>query len=242
MIATGLPSIVVVEPQEVAGYSLPWWGVPAARTREATMTPLLLSNFVRRSRCFYSVDRGATSNVAVESFGKVFCNSFSDRQILFFREIAENMASKVVDSMVKMQIKNVERPISLLISPDGGEVLTTFSILEIMKLYSCPIYIFFLGQAGSMASLVLATGTPDHRYSLPTFRIMIHKPYLTEKTSKQALTKAESSDPESIKPASLESSDDVMILNEKHETIWKMVSNVYTNLTKHTVVKSIVGR
>ncbi|KAG6465962.1 hypothetical protein ZIOFF_076187 [Zingiber officinale] len=186
------------------------------------MTPLLLSNFVRQSRCFYSVSRGATSNVAVESSDNVFSHIFLNRRILLLGEIAENTASKAVDSMIKMQIKNVERPISLLISFDGGELLKTFSILEIMKLCSYLIYIFSLGQAGSMASLVLAASTPCHWYSLPISRIMIHKPYFAEKTSKQALTEPESSKLESIKPALLESSDDVMILNEELKTIRKM--------------------
>lgn len=66
--------------------------------------------------------------------------------------------------------------ISLYINSPGGLVTAGLAIYDTMQYIRCPVATLAVGQAASMASLLLAAGEPGHRRSLPHSRIMLHQP------------------------------------------------------------------
>jgi ATP-dependent Clp protease protease subunit len=66
--------------------------------------------------------------------------------------------------------------ISMYINSPGGVVTAGLAIYDTMQYITCPVSTLAVGQAASMASLLLASGEPGNRKSLPNSRIMIHQP------------------------------------------------------------------
>lgn len=66
--------------------------------------------------------------------------------------------------------------ISMYINSPGGVVTAGLAIYDTMQYIRCPIATLAVGQAASMASLLLAAGEPGHRRSLPHARVMLHQP------------------------------------------------------------------
>jgi ATP-dependent Clp protease protease subunit len=64
----------------------------------------------------------------------------------------------------------------IYINSPGGEVSAGLAIYDTMQALRCPVATFCLGQAASMASLLLAAGTKGKRSTLPHARVMIHQP------------------------------------------------------------------
>jgi ATP-dependent Clp protease protease subunit len=64
----------------------------------------------------------------------------------------------------------------MYINSPGGVVTAGMAIYDTMQYIRCPITTICVGQAASMASLLLAGGSPGQRYALPNSRIMIHQP------------------------------------------------------------------
>jgi ATP-dependent Clp protease protease subunit len=64
----------------------------------------------------------------------------------------------------------------MYINSPGGVVTSGMAIYDTMQYIKCPVSTLAVGQAASMASLLLAAGAPGHRRSLPHSRIMLHQP------------------------------------------------------------------
>ena len=64
----------------------------------------------------------------------------------------------------------------MYINSPGGIVTSGMAIYDTMQYIRCPVSTLAVGQAASMASLLLAAGAPGHRRSLPHSRIMLHQP------------------------------------------------------------------
>jgi len=64
----------------------------------------------------------------------------------------------------------------MYINSPGGIVTSGMAIYDTMQYIKCPVSTLAVGQAASMASLLLAAGAPGHRRSLPHSRIMLHQP------------------------------------------------------------------
>jgi ATP-dependent Clp protease protease subunit len=72
-----------------------------------------------------------------------------------------------------------EKDISLYINSPGGVTTSGMAILDTMNLVEPDIVTYCVGQAASMAAILLAAGTRGKRYSLPYSRVLIHQPHAT---------------------------------------------------------------
>lgn len=90
--------------------------------------------------------------------------------------IEDNMASSVIAQMLFLQSDNNRQPIHMYINSPGGVVTAGLGIYDVMQYIQPPVATWCVGQACSMASLLLAAGAPGWRHSLPNSRIMIHQP------------------------------------------------------------------
>jgi ATP-dependent Clp protease protease subunit len=93
--------------------------------------------------------------------------------------IDDNVANLVVAQILFLAAEDPEKDISLYINSPGGVTTSGLAILDTMNLVEPDIVTYCIGQAASMAAVLLAAGTKGKRYSLPYSRILIHQPHAT---------------------------------------------------------------
>ncbi len=91
--------------------------------------------------------------------------------------IDDNVANLVIAQMLFLASEDPEKDISLYINSPGGITTSGLAILDTMNLVQPDIVTYCVGQAASMAAVLLACGTKGKRYSLPYSRILIHQPH-----------------------------------------------------------------
>lgn len=94
----------------------------------------------------------------------------------FIQQVTDIVASAVIAQLLFLQSESSKNPIHLYINSPGGSVTAGLGIYDTMQYVLPPISTWCVGQACSMASLLLAAGTKGMRHSLPNARIMIHQP------------------------------------------------------------------
>jgi ATP-dependent Clp protease protease subunit len=78
--------------------------------------------------------------------------------------------------MLLLQMEDPKKDIQLYINSPGGSVTDGMAIYDTMRFLSCEIKTYCMGQAASMATVLLSAGTVGKRYALPHSRVMIHQP------------------------------------------------------------------
>ncbi len=91
--------------------------------------------------------------------------------------IDDNVANLVIAQLLFLAAEDPEKDISLYINSPGGVTTSGLAILDTMNLVQPDIVTYCIGQAASMAAVLLAAGTKGKRYSLPYSRILIHQPH-----------------------------------------------------------------
>jgi ATP-dependent Clp protease protease subunit len=93
--------------------------------------------------------------------------------------IDDNVANLVIAQILFLAAEDPEKDISLYINSPGGVTTSGLAILDTMNLVEPDIVTYCVGQAASMAAVLLAAGRKGKRYSLPYSRILIHQPHAT---------------------------------------------------------------
>ena len=106
----------------------------------------------------------------------IFSRLLKDRIVFIDGEINDVMADLVVAQILFLESENPEKDISIYINSPGGSVTAGLAIYDTMKYVKCDIQTICMGQAASMAAILLAAGTKGKRYALPSCRVMIHQP------------------------------------------------------------------
>lgn len=107
----------------------------------------------------------------------IFSRLLRDRIIFIDGEINDSTADLVVAQLLFLEGENPEKEVSVYINSPGGSVTAGLAIYDTMMYISCPVRTICMGQACSMAALLLASGTKGMRSILPSARVMIHQPY-----------------------------------------------------------------
>ena len=106
----------------------------------------------------------------------LFSRLLKDRIIFIDGEINDATADLAVAQMLFLESENPEKDISIYINSPGGSVTAGLAVYDTMKYVKCDIQTICMGQAASMAAILLAGGTKGKRYALPSSRVMIHQP------------------------------------------------------------------
>lgn len=107
----------------------------------------------------------------------IFSRLLKDRIIFLDGEIRDDMADLVVAQLIFLESEDPKKDISLYINSPGGSVTAGLAIYDTMQYIRPDVRTICVGQACSMASLLLAAGAPGKRASLPYARVMIHQPF-----------------------------------------------------------------
>lgn len=84
-------------------------------------------------------------------------------------------AERVVSGLLALVSSDAARDIVLVIDSPGGEVKAGLAIYDALQLATCPVATVCIGDASSMAALLLAAGTPGKRVALSRARIVLHE-------------------------------------------------------------------
>ena len=94
--------------------------------------------------------------------------------VLLSGEIDTRQAELVTSALLYLDAQPGARPVCVYINSPGGSVVDGFAIHDVLRQCAHPVHTYCMGQASSMAALLLAAG--DRRFALPNSRIMIHQP------------------------------------------------------------------
>jgi ATP-dependent Clp protease protease subunit len=107
----------------------------------------------------------------------IYSRLLKDNIIFLGRPIDDDVASLVIAQMLFLEAENPERDIHLYINSPGGSVTAGLAIYDTMQYIKPDVATYCVGQAASMASVLLAAGRKGKRTSLPNARILIHQPW-----------------------------------------------------------------
>lgn len=106
----------------------------------------------------------------------LFSRLLKDRIIFLGGEINDLVANVVIAQLLFLESEEPEKEINLYINSPGGSITAGLAIYDTMKFIGCPITTICIGQASSMAALLLAAGTKGQRFALPHSRMLLHQP------------------------------------------------------------------
>lgn len=121
-------------------------------------------------------DRNGTNLVPIESI------HLSQRRIFINGDIDDRMASEFFKQVTKLYEEDKEKPIDVLINSNGGDVNQGMLMYDVIQGCPCPIRLFCIGKAYSMAAVLFASGNHG-RYMLPHSELMLHEPLLGNRVS-----------------------------------------------------------
>ena len=116
----------------------------------------------------------------------IYSRLLKDRIILLGTPVMDSVANSVVAQVLFLEMDNPEKPIHFYINSPGGSITAGMAIYDVMQFVKCEVATYCLGIAASMGSLLLASGSPGQRYSMPNARIMVHQPLMTSGPGGQA--------------------------------------------------------
>jgi len=106
----------------------------------------------------------------------IFSRLLKDRIILLGTPIDDRVANLICAQLLFLESENPEKEINFYINSPGGSVTAGLAIYDTMQYISTPVATVCIGQAASMAAILLAAGEKGMRYALPHSRILIHQP------------------------------------------------------------------
>lgn len=107
----------------------------------------------------------------------IYSRLLKDNIVFIGSEIDDNVANSVIAQMLYLEAENKKKGISLYINSPGGNITSGLAIYDTMQFIQTEITTICVGQAASMAAVLLAAGSSGKRYSLPNSRIIIHQPF-----------------------------------------------------------------
>jgi ATP-dependent Clp protease, protease subunit len=106
----------------------------------------------------------------------IYSRLLKDRIVILGTEVNDDVANLVIAQFLFLESEDPEKEIGLYINSPGGAVTAGLAVYDTMQFIKPPVSTLCLGQAASMAAVLLAAGAPGRRYALPHSRIMIHQP------------------------------------------------------------------
>jgi len=107
----------------------------------------------------------------------IYSRLLKDRIIFLGTEITDEVANLTIAQLLYLEAEDSKADISLYINSPGGSITAGLAIYDTMQFIQAPVITICLGQAASMAAVLLAAGRAGKRYALPNSRIILHQPF-----------------------------------------------------------------
>lgn len=106
----------------------------------------------------------------------IYSRLLKERLVFIVGPVEDQMANLIVAQLLYLESENPDKDIQLYINSPGGSVTSGLSVYDTMQFVNCDVSTICIGQAASMAALLLGGGAAGKRYALPHSRIMMHQP------------------------------------------------------------------
>jgi ATP-dependent Clp protease protease subunit len=107
----------------------------------------------------------------------IYSRLLKDRIVFLDGEITDLSADLVVAQLLFLDGQDTEKDINLYINSPGGSVTAGLAIYDTMQYVKSDVQTICMGQAASMAALILTAGAKGKRMALPSSRVLIHQPW-----------------------------------------------------------------
>ena len=130
--------------------------------RATTLIPMVVEQTTRGERAY-----------------DIYSRLLKDHILFIGTPIDDHVANLVTAQLLFLEAEDPERDIQLYINSPGGSITAGMAIYDTMQYVRPDVVTTCVGQAASIASVLLAAGAPKKRFSLPNSRILIHQPWMS---------------------------------------------------------------
>ena len=109
----------------------------------------------------------------------IYSRLLKDNIIFIGTPIDDHVANLVTAQLLFLAAEDPEKDISLYINSPGGSITAGMAIYDTMQFVQPDVVTYCIGQAASIAALLLAAGAPKKRFTLPNARVLIHQPWMS---------------------------------------------------------------
>ena len=109
----------------------------------------------------------------------IYSRLLKDSIVFVGAPIDDSLANLVIAQMLFLEAEDPDRDILLYINSPGGSISAGFAIYDTMQFIRPDVQTYCIGQAASMAAVLLSAGAKGKRFSLPNSRIIIHQPLMS---------------------------------------------------------------
>jgi ATP-dependent Clp protease protease subunit len=106
----------------------------------------------------------------------IYSRLLKDNIVFIGNAIDDNLSNLVIAQLLYLEAEDPEKDISIYINSPGGSVTSGLAIYDTMQFIRPDISTICIGQAASMAAVLLAAGSPKKRFALPNSRVLLHQP------------------------------------------------------------------
>lgn len=108
----------------------------------------------------------------------IYSRLLKDNLIFLGQQVDDHVSNLVIAQLLFLEAENPERDIWLYINSPGGSITAGLAIYDAMQYVKPDVATICIGQAASMAAVLLAAGATGKRYALPNSRVLIHQPLM----------------------------------------------------------------
>ena len=106
----------------------------------------------------------------------IYSRLLKDNIVFIGAPIDDTLSNLIIAQLIFLEAENPERDISIYINSPGGSITAGMAVYDTIQFIRPQVSTMCLGQAASMAAVILAAGTNEKRFALPNSRIVIHQP------------------------------------------------------------------
>ncbi len=129
-----------------------------------------------------NLERDQYVPIVVETTGRferaydIYSRLLKDRIVFLGYPVDDHVANLVIAQLLFLEAQDPDKDVYLYINSPGGSVTAGLAIYDTMQYVKPDVVTICVGQAASMAAILLAAGAKGKRFALPNSRIMIHQP------------------------------------------------------------------
>jgi ATP-dependent Clp protease protease subunit len=109
----------------------------------------------------------------------IFSRLLKDNIIFIGTPIDDSVANLAIAQMLFLEAEDPDKDIQLYLNSPGGSITAGFAIYDTMQFIKPDVQTICIGQAASIAAVLLSAGAKGKRFSLPNSRILIHQPWMS---------------------------------------------------------------
>ena len=109
----------------------------------------------------------------------IYSRLLNERIVFLGTPVDDQIANLIIAQLLHLESEDPDKDIALYINSPGGSVYHGLAVYDTMQFIKPDVQTYCMGQAASMAAVLLTAGAKGKRFSLPNSRILIHQPWMS---------------------------------------------------------------